>query len=235
MDVHVTEQDGMAVLRMDDGAVNALSFAAIAALHEAIDGLDDGPFVLTGNERALSAGLDRNVFADGVDALAKLLEEFGGVTRRIWLHPAPVVVAASGHAIAGGTFLALVGDWTIATEGEFTWGMTETSIGLTIPRFALSIARTRIRRDRLDRLALGGVALTPAQAAEYGFADEVVDRDRLLPRAVEKATELAALARGSYAETKRRLRAAYADVDDGMAREDIEQMLASSPLLDGVR
>lgn len=234
-DVHVSEQDGIAVIQLDDGKMNALSREMIADAEAAIEALGDDPFVLTGNDNALSAGLDRKVFEEGESGVIDLMLRFGALTRTVFLHPGPVVVAAAGHAIAGGTFLAMSADWTIAADGDGTWGMTETAIGMTLPSFAVAQARYRLKAGLVDRLVLGGRSLTPREALGVGLVDAVVDPVKLLPEAVDKAKQLAKLPRRSYGATKRRLRGHLVETDEAAARDDLEDYFASSPIFDAMR
>lgn len=220
-------EDGIATLTMDDGKVNAFDSAFFTALGEALDRCaDDAAVVLTGREGMFSAGLNMKVLA-GVDGegLTDLLVEFGSVMHRVWTEPRPVVAAVSGHAIAGGTILAMVCDHTVAAAGDFRWGLTETSIGFPLPDWIIAVARGNVRPDRLDDLLLPGRMVGPPEAVEAGFADVLAEPGDVLAEATARAKELAALPRATYAETKRRLRAPFIEpYRDGMA-DDIRGLL----------
>ena len=99
----VTSRDigDVKVLTMDDGKMNAFSFAMIADLHAALDEAETaGAAVLTGNQKCFSAGFDLSVMgkAPSPDA-AKLLGEGAELLVRLLEFPRPLVMAAPGHAV----------------------------------------------------------------------------------------------------------------------------------------
>ena len=65
---------------------------------------------------------------------------------RIYTFPRPVVVACTGHALAAGAILLLVSDVRIGTRGDFKIGLNEVAIRLTLPLFALELARDRLSK-----------------------------------------------------------------------------------------
>lgn len=226
MTVERTETDGVAVLTMDDGKVNAFDRAFFDNLDSAFDGCADAAaIVLTGRPGMFSAGLNMKVMATlDDDGMVDLLTQFGRTMMRIWLEPRPVVAAVSGHAIAGGTILAMACDHAIAADGDFRWGLTETTIGFPLPSWIIALARGNVSPHRLDDLLLPGRMVGPAEAVEVGFADEVSDGD-VQAQAVAHATQLAALPRKTYAETKRRLRGGVAAEALAGVEDDIRGLL----------
>ena len=98
---------------MDDGKVNVLGPDMQAAINDALDRAEKDSakaVVLAGNERVFSGGFDLAVFQSG-DAKAALGMLAGGfeLSLRCLTFPAPVIMAATGSAIAMGSFLLLVG------------------------------------------------------------------------------------------------------------------------------
>lgn len=212
MDVTRSVTDGVATLQLDDGKVNALDIAALQAIDLALDGCaNDRAVVLAGRDGVFSAGLDRRLLDGSADDLRALAAALTRTTVRLWTEPRPVVAAATGHAIAAGTILALACDHVIATEGDFRWGLNETAIGLVLPRWVVDLARANLRADRLERLLLPGRLVTAREAVDVGFADELAPADEIVDRAVTRALALAELPRAAYAANKYRLRGAAAD------------------------
>lgn len=226
---HTRGEDGVSVLTMDDGKANAFDLDFFTALNDAFDACaDDAAIVLAGRAGMFSGGLNLKVLAAlDADGLQKLLVEFGRTMMRVWLEPRPVVAAVTGHAIAGGTILAMTADHTVAADGEFRWGLTETTIGFPLPDWIIAIARGNVRVDRLDDLLLPGRMVDAATAVEVGFADVLAPADAVLDQAMERAGELARLPRQVYGATKRRLRAALAEPALAAIEEDLARSLAS--------
>lgn len=226
MDIRTEVSDGIATLTLDDGRANAMDLAFFAALDEAFDECADADaVVLCGREGMFSAGLNTKILADlDSDGLTELLVIFGRTMLRVWEEPRPVVAAATGHAIAGGTVLAMTCDHAVAAAGDFRWGLTETTIGFPMPKWVVAIAQGNVRRDRLDDLVLPGRLLDAAGAVEVGFADEIVPPIQVVDRAMQRAEELAALPRKPYAYTKMVLRGPAISA----VREDLEDDVATA-------
>lgn len=204
--------DGIAMVRIDDGKVNAFGVAAFAELDRVLDACaDDRAVVLCGRPGVFTAGLDRAVLDAPADEVARLAVALTHSTMRLWLEPRPVVAAVTGHAIAAGTILAMACDHAVAADGDYRWGLNETAIGLLLPQWVVDLARANLRADWVDRLVLPGRLVDPGTAVEVGYADELAEPDAVVGRARDRAVELAALPRVVYAANKRRLRGVAAD------------------------
>jgi enoyl-CoA hydratase len=219
--------DGIAVLTMDDGKANAFDLDAFAALDAAFDACADAAaVVLAGRPGFFSGGLNLKTMA-ALDAqgMLELLVRFGRTMHRIWLEPRPVVAAVTGHAVAGGTILSMCADHAVAADGEFRWGLTETTIGFAMPEWIITIARGNVRSDRLDDLVLPGAVVGPAEAVAVGYADALAAPEAVLDAALERARALAGLPGATYAATKRRLRGAPSHAAVAGIVEDLSGML----------
>ena len=114
MTVNYELNESVATIRLDDGKVNVLGPSMQAAINEALDRAekdDAKAVVLAGNHRVFSGGFDLSVFQSG-DAQAALGMLAGGfeLAVRCLTFPKPVIMAATGPAIAMGSFLLLSGD-----------------------------------------------------------------------------------------------------------------------------
>jgi enoyl-CoA hydratase len=230
MAIELTVEDGVALLTLDNGRVNAFDLGLFEELNHTLDDCADyGAVVIAGRPGMFSAGLNTKVMA-GLDAagMAELITAFGETMLRVWEEPRPTVAAATGHAVAGGTILAMCCDHAVAAEGDFRWGLTETSIGMVLPSWVLTIARGNVPADRLDDLALPGRAIPPEEAVAAGYADELAPPEAVLQRALARARELAALPRAAYAGNKQRLRGAAAAAAREGLRADVVAGLAAT-------
>jgi enoyl-CoA hydratase len=206
--------EGMvAALRFDDGKANALSHLAIDGLNAALDRAEKeaGAVLLAGRAGCFSAGFDLATMKAGADAVRSLVSAGAELLLRLYEAPLPIVMACSGHALAMGAVLLLGSDFRIGTAGDFKIGLNEVSIRMTLPLFAVEIARDRLSRRHFQRSVIQAEIYRPEGAVDAGYLDRIVPTERLAEEALAEATRLAGLPRGAFSETKRRARGASAE------------------------
>ncbi len=227
------ELDGrIATITMDDGKVNAFSIPMLQAVHAAFDQAerDGAVVVLTGRESYFSAGFDLKVFASGdVERVVEMLRLGATLAERILGFPTPVLAACNGHAVAAGSFMLLAADLRIGTEGPFRLGLNEVKIGLTMPWFAVELARQRLQPAAFSRAVVNATMYGPADALSAGFLDRVVGEGELRAASIQEAAELAELNAAAHTATKLRARAgALAAVRSAIETELTAEGLAGS-------
>ena len=199
----------IATIRMDDGKVNALSPAMQGEINSALDRAeaDNAIVILTGNDKALSAGFDLAIITTpGPEALAMLRGGFE-LSCRLLSFPTPVVIAASGHAIAMGFFLLQSGDYRIGVDKPVKLVANEVAIGMTLPWAAIEITRHRLTKAAAARVMNLSDPIAPADAIAAGALDRVVPPDQLMATARDAATTFASLDMAAHKATKDRTRA----------------------------
>lgn len=225
--VHYTLEHKVAVIRMDDGKANALSVDMIDGVLAALTRAEAeaSAVVLTGRPDRFCAGFDLRVMMSGPEQAKALLGRGSELLLRLYGAPLPLVVAASGHALAGGALVVLTGDTRIGARGEFKIGLNEVAIGLPVPVLAMEFARSRLTPAELTRATLFSQIYTPDTAVDAGYLDRVVAPDDLLAAATAEAARLGAFARSAYKATKQRLRGVI--IDDIKARmvEDMRTLM----------
>jgi enoyl-CoA hydratase len=209
--VYELGDDGVALVTMDDGKVNAMSremIGDVVAAFERADG-DGAAVLLTGRAGVFSGGFDLRTLRGG-DAAEITAMVRGGfeLAARVLAHPRPVVVASGGHAIAMGVFLLLCGDLRIGVRSGGRYSANEVAIGLSVPETALAIMRYRLTPAAVDRAALTAAAFEPEEAAAVGFLSELAEPDDLLRVARERAAAaVSGLDADGFRTTKLRARA----------------------------
>ncbi len=202
-------RDGVATIGMDDGKVNVMSTAMLRDLDAALTRAeaDRAVVLLVGRQGMFSAGFDLKVFMSGTaEDINTMLRAGAELAGRVLGFPFPVVTACTGHAYPMGAFLMLSADVRFGAEGPYRIGMNEVAIGLTLPRFAIEIARHRLTAAAFNRLVVTGEMVAPAEAAAAGFLDHVVPEPELHGFARAAAVSLAKLNMRSHAATKLRVR-----------------------------
>lgn len=201
-------ENNIAVVTMDDGKANALSHEMIANLLAAARRAEAeaSAMVLIGREGRFSAGFDLRAMMSGRDGAIALLTAGGELLLALYGLEVPLVIACTGHALAGGVLVVLTGDTRIGASGAFKLGLNEVQIGLPVPVLAMELARDRLTAAALPRATLMAQIYDPDGAVAAGYLDEVVAPDQLRARAIAEATRLGALPKAAYRETKARLR-----------------------------
>lgn len=210
--------DGVATIAMDDGKVNALSSAMLGAVAAALDRAerDDAVVVLTGRATTFSAGFDLRCPPEG---WPQMLVDGASLAERMLAFPRPIVAACNGNAIAMGAFLLLSSDHRIGVAGDFSLGLNEVAIGMTVPWFGLALARHRLSRPAYDLCTITGTLLHPAGAQTAGFLDRLVEPGELERAAAETARALRSADQAAHRATKLRVREqVLAGVRDGIER-----------------
>jgi len=200
--------DGVATITIDDGKANALSFAMLAAIGEALDRADaDGAIViLNGRPGIFSGGFDLNVMRAGGNDTALLVEEGFVLGIRLLEYPAPVIIGCTGHAVAMGAFLLLCGDYRVGVDGPFRIVANEVAIGMTMPFTAIEFCRQRLTPAAVNRAVILAEPFSPADACAAGFLDRVVGVEDLVPTTASLASAVGGLNRAAHTATKGRVR-----------------------------
>lgn len=202
--------DTVAVMTLDDGKVNALSHGAIDALHEALTRAEhEAAAVLFGGRPGrLSAGFDLGEMQRSDGAAQQLVRAGAELSLRLFAFPRPVVIACSGHALAAGAILLLAGDIRVGVTGNFKIGLNEVSINITLPIFAMELARARLSKRYFTRATTQAEIFDPAGAKDAGYLDATVAPDELYAASLAHARRLAALPHPTFASTKENERGA---------------------------
>ncbi len=123
---------------------NALSFQLVDEILAALDEVEKSDaliVILTGAGKAFCAGLDLDELKSLIGkSHAENVEDsrhMASVFRRLYDFPKPTIAAVNGAAIAGGTGLATMCDFTLAVP-EAKFGYTEVRIGF-VPAIVSSI------------------------------------------------------------------------------------------------
>jgi len=184
--------DGVAVVTLNNGKVNALSGAVVGAIQEIADELTSTPpgaVVVTGGEKVFAAGADISEFG-GPDEAAGITARFHGALDAIAAVPRFVIAAVSGYALGGGCELALACDYRIAGE-RAVFGQPEILLG-TIPGGGGTQRLARVvGPSRAKEICITGRQVRADEAFRIGLADEVVGGDELHERALSLAAECA--------------------------------------------
>ena len=212
--------DGVAVVTLRNGKVNALSSRLLGELESAVDELTadlPGAVVITGGERIFAAGADISEFGGQAEA-REITERFHATNDAIAALDRFVIAAVSGYALGGGCELALACDYRIAGE-RAVFGQPEVLLGIVPGGGGTQRLVPLVGPSRAKELCLTGRQVTAEEAVRIGLADELVDGDPH-ERAFALAAEIARGAVHAQALCKRVIdRGVSQPLADGLAAE----------------
>lgn len=202
----LTVRDGASWITLDDGKVNAMSLEMLREIEEQLENARhvDGPVVLKGRPGIFSAGFDLKTFKQGAEASRHMVKAGVRVIEQMLAFPRPIVTACTGHAYPMGAFLMLCADVRLGVAGDWNIGMNEVAIGLTVPQFAIELAKHRLTPVGLLRVSTGSM-FKPEEAARLGYLDHVVRAEGLDAVICTEVQRLQQLDGKSYELTKARL------------------------------
>ncbi|HKW89599.1 MAG TPA: enoyl-CoA hydratase-related protein [Candidatus Acidoferrales bacterium] len=161
--------------------------------------------ILTGAGKAFCAGMDLEALRDLAtqsEAQHKSdAERMGKMFHRVYSFPKPLIAAVNGPAIAGGTGLATLADFTLAVP-EAKFGYTEVRIGF-LPAVVSVFLLRQVGEKSTRELLLSAKIFDAAEAHRLGLVTEIVPPERLMQSARELAETLIASSPPSLISTKR--------------------------------
>jgi methylglutaconyl-CoA hydratase len=189
---------------------NAISYELIVELLQALEKVKQSVarvLIVTGAGKAFCSGMDlENLKAMLGRTPEQSLEDtrtMASLFRGLYEFPKPTIAAVNGPAIAGGTGLALLCDFTLAVP-DAKFGYTEVRIGFVpaiVATFLLRQVGEKIARD----LLLTGRIFEAEEALRIGLITQIVPPENLMERARQLATQLSEYSPLSLAYTKRLL------------------------------
>jgi len=167
---------------------NAISFDLIDDLLNALDDVaksDAIILIVTGAGKAFCSGMD----LENLQALLGRTPEQNlqdsqtmvRLFRALYEFPKVTIAAVNGAAIAGGTGLALLCDFTLAVP-EAKFGYTEVRIGF-VPAIVSTFLLRQVGEKQARDLLLTGRVFGAEEAVRMGLVSEIVEPDRLMIRA----------------------------------------------------
>src|SRR6201998_506201 len=165
--------------------------------------------ILTGAGDAFCSGLDLAELQGMRDKTAAEhradAERIARLLIALYELPVPTIAAVNGPASAGGTGLATLCDFTLATPAA-KFGFTEVRIGF-VPALVSAFLALQVGDKRCRDLLLTGRLFGAAEALQFGLVNEIVEHEELMPRAQALARSLMCNSTQSISATKQLLAA----------------------------
>src|SRR5437762_4292511 len=203
------ESDGVALLTLNrPDKRNAISYELIADLQKALNAVEKSSshvLIITGAGKAFSSGMDlenlKSLIGRTQEQNLEDSRTMARLFRSIYAFPKPTIAAVNGAAIAGGTGIATICDFTLATP-ESKFGYTEVRIGF-VPAIVSNFLLRQVGEKQARDLLLTGRIFTAEEAVRLGLVSEIVPGENLLERARELASLLMQNSAASLLATKK--------------------------------
>ncbi len=208
--LEISDRDGIREIRLDRPPANALNRELIGRLGEAIEGAPGSgakAVLLSGRPGMFSGGLDvPELIQLDREEITQAWHGFYACLKAIAASPVPVAAAITGHSAAGGAVLALFCDARVMAEGEFRIGFNEVSVGIPLPPLIYRAASLLLGWRQAERLCVGGLLISAAEALRVGLVDELAPVDDVVERARARLEALLALPPVAMSETRKMTR-----------------------------
>src|SRR5580698_4271821 len=189
---------------------NAISFELIDDLLRALQEVETSDaivLIVTGAGKAFSSGMDldnlKTLIGKSPEQNLKDSETMVRLFRALYEFSKVTIAAVNGAAIAGGTGLALLCDFTLAVP-EAKFGYTEVRIGF-VPAIVSTFLLRQVGDKQARDLLLTGRLFGADEAARLGLINAIVPLENLMTRTRELAALLMENSPSSLRATKQLL------------------------------
>jgi len=209
--VQLTYDGGVATITLNRPEKrNAISFELIEDLLRAFHEVAQSQatiLILTGAGKAFCSGMDlenlKALLGHSPEQNVKDSRTMVQLFRSLYEFPKVTIAAVNGAAIAGGTGLALLCDFTLAVP-DAKFGYTEVRIGF-VPAIVSTFLLRQVGEKRARDLLLTGRLFGADEALKMGLISDVVPPESLMTRARELAALLMTNSPASLRATKQLL------------------------------
>ncbi len=212
----IDKKDGIAILRLSRGKVNALNGDVVDELKTCLKTFvgDDQVkvVILTGAGKFFSFGFDIPEFLSfPKDRFARFMTAFADLYSYVFLYPKPVIAALNGHTMAGGCMLALACDYRVMARGKGKISLNEIGFGASVLAGTVEMLRFAVGSARAQDVLYSGALYSAEEACDVGLVHELAGEEDLMGAAMRAAENLSSKPAAAYASIKSLLRKPVAD------------------------
>lgn len=212
-EVEIEKKGKIYVVTLNDSvkgnAINSESLSAHRSVLKELESVKENSSVMvtSSDPKSWCVGLDfewiESQSKKEFENTFKNLEEVFG---RWALIPLPTVACINGHCMAGGAILASAMDFRIMRADRGWFAFTEIDVRIPLSPILYMIADLLPNKQSLKNLLLTGRRIGGIDAEKLGIVDESHLNEKLTPRAIEIAEELASKDIRTYITIKQLLK-----------------------------
>ena len=232
----VETQDHIAVVTLNrPEAMNALNRSLMTEIEQVSRSFLDEPeirvVVFAGNGKHFSAGADlkeRRSDANDTMLVHRRSAGLGARMIRAILDVNQVTICAvHGAALGGAACIATACDFRVGSRDCFV-GYPEVNLGINLMWRSLPLCVRLIGPARAKRMIMLGQREPADTLLDWGFLDEVVDREVLMDTAMEMAARYAAQPPIAVQMIKQSVNAVSSAIDDAIMHMDTDQNMLTT-------
>ena len=193
-------------IRFSSGTANALTTAVIQDLAQAVADANRGArgAMLCGGEKFFCNGLDLDwALACSRAEIKEMFHELAGLILAMLESPVPIVGAAKGHAIGGGTAIYLACDYRYAATGRVLIGKPEILLGVPNPYYGDQLLRFVAGDFVASDMIYTGKLVPAEEGRALGLVHETGPKAEIEAMAWQRLLFLRDLAPEAFQESKR--------------------------------
>ena len=191
--VDYTVEDNVAILSMNAGE-NRFNFAFFDAIFDAFDRIEKE----TDANVLVTKSSDKKIWCNGIDLdwlmpvtergdqeLAnQFYRKMYSLFRRVLTYPMVTIAAITGHAFAGGAFLAFSHDFRFMRDDRGWLCLPEVDLKMTLGPVLIAIARRVLSEPDFEEMEYTGVRLTAQECEKRRIIRKACSMDNLMPEAL---------------------------------------------------
>ncbi len=219
--IAVELQKSAATITLNHPPQNVIDFPMMGDLRAALEQLELRPeisvIVITGNEKAFSAGVDVAAHLPG--KVQSMLAEFHGVIHQLVSTAKVTIACVRGNCYGGGAELALMCDMVFAADSS-SWGFPEIQLACFPPVACVALSAA-VGQKRAAELVLTGRLFNGLEAQQMGLANAAVPEAGLARILQDSLDRISKLSPAALAMAKKALYAWDAiHFEKGLARAE---------------
>jgi enoyl-CoA hydratase/carnithine racemase len=206
--ISTQQDDNMLLLKLDHSKTNAINLDLVKALTQTIQEVKTDPeitsLVLTStSDKFFSIGFDIPTLINlSRSEFENFYLAFNLMCLDLYTLPKPTFAAITGHAIAGGTILALCCDYRFIARGRKLMGLNEIKLGVPVPFLADCVLHSIVGSRAAQEIMERGEFFNPDQARQLNLVDQILPAEDLLPTVIEEAKILGSSPTSAFAMIK---------------------------------
>lgn len=209
--ISVSKDNGIAIVTLNRGKVNALNEPLIEQLSRTFTDLEDDntveAVVITGQGKFFSFGFDIPEFLGySKDSFTRYLIKFTNLYTSMFLFQKPIVAALNGHTIAGGCMLSLACDFRIMVSDKAKISLNEISFGALVFAGSIELLKSCVNQRNSESILFSGKMYSAYEAIQLGLIDQISSSEKLIEDSKNVAREYANKDKTAFKSLKNLLR-----------------------------